>query len=87
MTPVSLHQISDTVKMIDQVIVTLSGGTDLPERRIVLSQAAPTQQIGRASKVSTKGLTAAVDNAWFDSPVMSRDHAQIVANFKDLVRT
>ena len=25
----------------------------------------------------SKGLLGAVDNAWFDSPVMSRNHAQI----------
>jgi hypothetical protein len=77
--------------MINQVIVTLSafgsGNGDLIERRIVLTEATPTLQIGRASKVPSKGLAAEVDNAWFDSPVMSREHAKIVANFKDLVRT
>ena len=32
--------------------------------------------IGRASRNAAKGLTAAEDNAWFDSPIMSRQHAK-----------
>lgn len=31
--------------------------------------------VGRASKNADKGLVADVDNAWFDSPIMSRKHA------------
>jgi pSer/pThr/pTyr-binding forkhead associated (FHA) protein len=42
--------------------------------------------IGRASKSITKGLFSAVDNAWFDSPVMSRDHAQFTLKVEDKVR-
>ncbi|KAA8571498.1 hypothetical protein EYC84_001498 [Monilinia fructicola] len=41
----------------------------------------PTQRvakIGRASKSPNKGLQGATDNAWFDSPVMSRNHAEII---------
>ncbi|KAB8300945.1 hypothetical protein EYC80_002870 [Monilinia laxa] len=41
----------------------------------------PTQRvvkIGRASKSPDKGLQGATDNAWFDSPVMSRNHAEII---------
>ncbi|RFU27812.1 hypothetical protein B7463_g8526, partial [Scytalidium lignicola] len=34
-------------------------------------------KIGRASKSLNKGIVAAKDNAWFDSPVMSRNHAEI----------
>ncbi|KAL7622897.1 hypothetical protein AAE478_006576 [Parahypoxylon ruwenzoriense] len=49
-----------------------------PERQFVLSRKNPSISIGRASKVPTKGFVAATDNAWFDSPVMSRHHAQLV---------
>ncbi|KAI0595459.1 hypothetical protein F4775DRAFT_569123 [Biscogniauxia sp. FL1348] len=52
-----------------------------PERRLVLTRKAPSIRIGRASKVPTKGFVAARENAWFDSPVMSRQHAELVANF------
>ena len=34
-------------------------------------------EIGRASRTESKGLIARNDNAWFDSPVMSRTHAEI----------
>ena len=32
--------------------------------------------IGRASRNIMKGLTASRNNAWFDSPIMSRQHAK-----------
>ncbi|KAK4152806.1 hypothetical protein C8A00DRAFT_15936, partial [Chaetomidium leptoderma] len=54
-----------------------SGGILFPERRITLSGDGDTITIGRASKVSTKGFIARLDNAWFDSPVMSRQHARL----------
>jgi pSer/pThr/pTyr-binding forkhead associated (FHA) protein len=34
--------------------------------------------IGRASRSISKGLLSAEDNAWFDNPVMSRDHAELI---------
>jgi hypothetical protein len=34
--------------------------------------------VGRASKTVSKGLQGARENAWFDSPVMSRDHAELL---------
>ncbi|KAI9673702.1 MAG: hypothetical protein M1817_002340 [Caeruleum heppii] len=37
-------------------------------------------RIGRASKTEAKGLFSQPDNACFDSPVMSRDHATISAS-------
>ncbi|KAK3899858.1 hypothetical protein C8A05DRAFT_17777, partial [Staphylotrichum tortipilum] len=52
----------------------------LPERFLTLTRSNNTLTVGRASKVSTKGFIAALDNAWFDSPVMSRQHAQFVAD-------
>ncbi|KAI1336117.1 hypothetical protein F5Y15DRAFT_219459 [Xylariaceae sp. FL0016] len=66
-----------------KVIITLSSRTPGPiaERRIVLTRAVPSIRVGRASKVSSKGFVAAIDNAWFESPVMSREHAMITADF------
>ncbi|KAI2625682.1 hypothetical protein GGR54DRAFT_637462 [Hypoxylon sp. NC1633] len=49
-----------------------------PKRQFVLSRQTPSVRIGRASKVPTKGFVASADNAWFDSPVMSRDHAELI---------
>lgn len=51
-----------------------------PERRIVLNADNKSVTIGRASKVSSKGYIAGVDNGWFDSAVMSRQHAKIVVD-------
>ncbi|KAI1085039.1 hypothetical protein F5B20DRAFT_575508 [Whalleya microplaca] len=72
----------------DAVTVTLlsrnttgSYSAGFPERRFVLSRHAPSVPIGRASKVPSKGFVAAKDNAWFDSPVMSRQHAELVVSF------
>ncbi|KAL2133144.1 hypothetical protein VTI74DRAFT_2839 [Chaetomium olivicolor] len=52
----------------------------LPERMIFLSRGADSVTVGRSSKVSSKGFLAGPDNAWFDSPLMSRFHARIVAD-------
>jgi pSer/pThr/pTyr-binding forkhead associated (FHA) protein len=41
--------------------------------------------IGRASKSVSKGLLGAADNAWFDSPVMSRNHAEIAFDAEERV--
>ncbi|KAI1394280.1 uncharacterized protein F4822DRAFT_424759 [Hypoxylon trugodes] len=49
----------------------------IPRRQFLLSNRTPVVRIGRASKVPTKGFVAAADNAWFDSPVMSRQHAEL----------
>ncbi|KAI8958519.1 hypothetical protein F5Y11DRAFT_336023 [Daldinia sp. FL1419] len=49
-----------------------------PKRQFILSTQNPSVRIGRASKVPTKGFVASIDNAWFDSPVMSRAHAELV---------
>jgi pSer/pThr/pTyr-binding forkhead associated (FHA) protein len=52
---------------------------ELDERTIVIqpSEAIP---IGRSSKNTSKRLLPAVDNAYIDSPVISRDHAELTAN-------
>ncbi|KAI0386965.1 hypothetical protein F5Y04DRAFT_242695 [Hypomontagnella monticulosa] len=49
-----------------------------PAREFTLTSQTPTIRIGRASKVPTKGCVAAKDNAWFESPVMSRHHAELL---------
>ncbi|MCJ1307710.1 hypothetical protein MMC25_001358 [Agyrium rufum] len=46
-------------------------------RTFTLNPDKPFMLIGRASKTASKGLFAEDDNCWFDSPVMSRDHAKI----------
>jgi hypothetical protein len=61
-----------------------SGGDILfPERCIVLHPGKDSITIGRASKISTKGFIASTENAWFDSPVMSRLHARLSAKMDD----
>jgi len=42
-------------------------------------------KIGRASKVESKGFVAMPENGWFDSPVMSRAHAEIYADMDSKV--
>ena len=58
-----------TLRSVDQL-------DDIEERKLVL-QPNSTVPIGRSSKNSNKKLTAAVDNAYIDSPVISRDHATL----------
>ncbi|KAH8671509.1 hypothetical protein BX600DRAFT_510177 [Xylariales sp. PMI_506] len=53
----------------------------VPERHVILTEQTPSIRIGRASKVASKGFVAARDNTWFESPVMSREHAVLRANF------
>ena len=55
-------------------------------RTINLNPTKKTIKIGRASKSLVKGIQGATDNAWFDSPVMSRSHAEIVYITSDRVR-
>ncbi len=57
-----------------------------PERRITLSEENKSISIGRASQVSSKGFIAGVNNAWFDSPVISRYHAEVSASMDSKVR-
>ncbi|CAO1603098.1 hypothetical protein XANCAGTX0491_006691 [Xanthoria calcicola] len=57
-------------------LVPQSDDTDRT-RVITLSPSADPIFIGRASKTASKGLVAAPANAWFDSPIMSRQHGRI----------
>ncbi|KAI2640098.1 hypothetical protein GGS21DRAFT_487838 [Xylaria nigripes] len=67
-----------------KINVTLScRDSSIPERRLVLTRGLPVVRIGRSSKVHTKGFVPASDNAWFDNPVMSRQHAEIFAKFDE----
>ncbi len=84
----SLYAIDErTLNNIDPVVIVVlaarSPGPHFvePERRLTFTLQNPTIPIGRASKVSSKGFVAASDNAWFDSPVMSRGHAEFSVDF------
>lgn len=73
---------SDSVNMSDmQVSVVLSPVNFDAEvalvRSFTLSTSEPSIEIGRCSKRGLKNRTPAKDNAWFDSRVMSRDHAEL----------
>ncbi|KAH7025781.1 uncharacterized protein B0I36DRAFT_149026 [Microdochium trichocladiopsis] len=52
-------------------------------RRLVFTPEKPVICVGRASKVTSKGFVASEANAFFESPVMSRQHAELLANFDD----
>ncbi|KAM0203134.1 hypothetical protein ACHAPA_010120 [Fusarium lateritium] len=65
----------------DEVLISLSSvntppNFSFPERRIFLSKKRASIEIGRTSKRNAS-FEAAKCNAWFDSPVMSRNHALI----------
>lgn len=68
----------------DSVLILLSAkspnNVTYPERRILLTQSQPRLKIGRSSNRSSMGLTPTLDNGYFDSPVMSREHAEIEAD-------
>lgn len=78
---------SNTVILTLSARTPASGNVLFPKRTLTLTRSNNTITVGRASKVSTKGFIAAPDNAWFDSPVMSRQHAQFTADVDGKVRT
>lgn len=65
--------------MSNLVIITLTPLSNPGDcvRNLELSSTKNTIYIGRASKNETKGLLADRSNAWFDSPIMSRQHAAL----------
>lgn len=69
-------------------LTTKDSESDLvvPVRQVILTRDSPSIRVGRASKQESKGFVAGPKNAWFDSPVMSREHAQLSANFDSKVR-
>ncbi|MCJ1475198.1 hypothetical protein MMC13_003858 [Lambiella insularis] len=60
-----------------EVVITLRSLDDGFIRIFQLNPARSFIEVGRASKTASKGLTAAIDNAWFESPIMSRSHAEL----------
>ncbi|KAK5987511.1 hypothetical protein PT974_11642 [Cladobotryum mycophilum] len=65
----------------DEAVITLTvvdppSSMSFPDRRILLSKWKPTMPIGRTSKRNSD-YEAAENNAWIDSAVMSRDHAEL----------
>ena len=58
------------------ITLTPIGAPHEYERNFSLNLDTKQVDIGRASRNIAKGLTAAEDNAWFDSPIMSRQHAK-----------
>lgn len=69
------------------MVVTLIADRDtIPERSLFLDKAHSVIPIGRASKVSAKGFVATQTNAWFQSAVMSRKHAELTADLEQKVK-
>lgn len=56
-------------------LTPLDAPNELP-RIFALNPVTDHIDVGRASKNESKGLVAAKENAWFDSPIMSRQHAR-----------
>lgn len=51
-------------------------------RTIELTTDKPTAMIGRSSRNAAKGLNPAKDNCFFESPVMSRNHAEVTMHLE-----
>ena len=54
-------------------------------RTIAITPKTLSVNVGRASQNPSKGLLAAHDNAWFDYPILSRNHAKFTASHRHLV--
>ncbi|KAI0885916.1 uncharacterized protein GGS22DRAFT_135953 [Annulohypoxylon maeteangense] len=72
----------DEVVTINLILRPIDLEPSVHKREFTLSRQRPSIRIGRASKVPAKGFVAAVDNAWFDSPVMSRQHAELIFDYE-----
>ncbi|KAL2073246.1 hypothetical protein VTL71DRAFT_10570 [Oculimacula yallundae] len=68
-------------------LTALNGDLSIAERVLTLNSKENAIPVGRASKSVTKGILGAANNAWFDSPVMSRNHATIEYNSEDMAVT
>lgn len=66
-------------------IVAITEGIEPSKRTIFITPENPIVPIGRASRSPNKGLQAALNNAWFESPVMSRDHAELYLSLENEV--
>lgn len=70
------------------VVVTLTpvySPDTLPFRSLTFLSNNDTVPVGRASKSENKNLVPCHDNGWFDSRVMSREHAVIGVKMEDKV--
>ncbi|KAI0429736.1 hypothetical protein F5Y09DRAFT_250253 [Xylaria sp. FL1042] len=65
------------------IILYPQGPSPILKRQITLTPSSPVISVGRSSKVHSKGFIPAENNAWFDNPVMSRAHAEIIAVFRE----
>ncbi|EPE08183.1 fha domain protein [Ophiostoma piceae UAMH 11346] len=62
---------------------TVDNKSDIPRRTFELSSDNKKIIIGRSSKTISKGLIPAANNGYFDSPVVSREHASIEADLDE----
>ncbi|KAF4632318.1 hypothetical protein G7Y89_g5809 [Cudoniella acicularis] len=67
-------------RQVNITLKALAGDVSIAERTIELNPHHLTIPIGRASKSLSKGILGSANNAWFDSPVMSRNHAEMCLN-------
>ncbi|KAK4229626.1 hypothetical protein QBC38DRAFT_98008 [Podospora fimiseda] len=63
------------------VLICLEACNDkIQFRQIIFDSNNKSIKVGRSSMVPSKGFLAGPNNTWFDSPVMSRKHAEIVVD-------
>ncbi len=68
---------TDGVLAVDVTLSPVDFADEFPKRVFKLTKSDWTVQIGRSSKNDTKNLASRADNAFVDSPVMSRRHASL----------
>lgn len=84
----SPHHVMANLNVIAVVITLIPLSHDLPPRTLTLSKELPPVSIGRSSQSEKKKRIPAEDNAWFDSRVVSRQHAELSLGFeKEVLRT
>lgn len=66
-------------------LLEVGNAFDVPLRELFLSPNEPSIIIGRSSKRDL-ALAASRDNAWVDSPVVSRHHAELAFDHEQQVR-
>lgn len=89
--PLSCHNFRRTIAdlhllciaVLIRIAVMSPDDISLPDRRIILTEKHPSVEIGRSSNRPALALQPAVTNGWFDSPVMSRHHAEIRADIRN----
>lgn len=67
-----------TCGIVHITLIPLGASHELP-RKLIINETVKQVEVGRASKNAEKCLIAAQDNAWFDCPIMSRQHAKFSA--------